>query len=73
MECRIEVNRKRSKIMHCKDTIPVILSKYSQKKELRGYSTNTYIRVSASDLYMYIPLIGLPILLQENRCTSQTQ
>ncbi len=34
-------------------------------KKLRGYSVNSYIRVSVSDLY--IPLIGLPILLQENR------
>ncbi len=34
-------------------------------KELRGYSPNSYIRVSVSDLY--IPLIGLPILLEENR------
>jgi hypothetical protein len=28
-------------------------------KELRGYSPNSYIHVSVSDLY--IPLIGLPI------------
>ena len=34
-------------------------------KELRGYSPNSYIHVSVSDLY--IPLIGLTILLQENR------
>jgi hypothetical protein len=34
------------------------------EKELRGYSPNSYIDVSVSDLY--IPLIGLPILLQEN-------
>jgi hypothetical protein len=34
-------------------------------KELRGYSPNSYIHVSVSDLY--IPLIGLPILLKENR------
>jgi hypothetical protein len=34
-------------------------------KELRGYSPNSYNHVSVSDLY--IPLIGLPILLQENR------
>jgi hypothetical protein len=30
--------------------------------ELRGYSPNLYIHVSVSDLY--IPLTGLPILLQ---------
>jgi hypothetical protein len=29
-------------------------------KELRGYSPNSYIHVSVSDLY--IPLIGLPII-----------
>ncbi len=34
------------------------------EKELRGYSPNSYIHVSVSDLY--IPLIGLPILLQDN-------
>jgi hypothetical protein len=34
-------------------------------EELRGYSPNFYIHVSVSDLY--IPLIGLLILLQENR------
>jgi hypothetical protein len=32
---------------------------------MRGYSPISYIHVSVSDLY--IPLIGLPILLQENR------
>jgi hypothetical protein len=44
---------------HCKDTIPKILYKYSQKKELHGYSPNSYIHVSVSDLYN--PLIGQPI------------
>ncbi len=33
-------------------------------KELRGYSPSSYIHVSLS--YLYIPLIGLPFLLQEN-------
>ncbi len=32
---------------------------------MRGFSPNSYIHVFVSDLY--IPLIGLPILLQENR------
>jgi hypothetical protein len=40
-----------------------------QEKELRGYRPNSYIHVSVSDLY--IPLIGLPILLQENRWTPE--
>jgi hypothetical protein len=39
------------------------------EKELRGYSPNSYIHFSVSDLY--IPLIGLPILLQENRWTER--
>jgi hypothetical protein len=37
-------------------------------KELHGYSPSFYIHVSVSDLY--IPVIGLPILLQENRCSN---
>ncbi len=39
------------------------------EKELRGYSPNSYIHVSVSDLY--ISLIGLPILLQEIRWTER--
>jgi len=39
-------------------------------KELRGNSPNSYIYVSVSNLY--IPLIGLPILLQENRWAERT-
>jgi hypothetical protein len=38
------------------------------EKKLRGYSPNYYIHVSVSDLN--IPLIGLHILLQENRWTE---
>jgi hypothetical protein len=36
--------------------------------ELRGLSPNFHIHVSVSDLY--IPRIGLPILLQENMWTD---
>ncbi len=32
---------------------------------MHGYSPNSYIHVPVGDLY--IPLMGLPILLQENR------
>jgi hypothetical protein len=32
--------------------------------KLRGLSPNSYIHVSVSDLY--IPTIGLPIVMQEN-------
>ncbi len=35
------------------------------EKELRSHSPNSYIDVSVGDLY--IPTIGLPILLQENK------
>jgi hypothetical protein len=36
--------------------------------KLRGFIPNSYIHVSVSDLY--IPTIGLRILLQENRCVG---
>ncbi len=39
------------------------------EKELRSLSPNSYIHVSVSDLY--IPTIGLPFLLQENRWTDR--
>ncbi len=43
--------------------------KKNSQKELRGYSQFLlHIHVSVSDLY--IPLIGLPIRLQENRWTE---
>jgi hypothetical protein len=38
------------------------------EKELRGLSPNFRIHVFVSDLY--IPMIGLPILLQENMWTD---
>jgi hypothetical protein len=38
------------------------------EKELRGLSPNFPIHVPVSDLY--IPMIGLPILLQENMGTD---
>jgi hypothetical protein len=36
--------------------------------KLRGHSPNSYIHASVSDLF--IPTIGLPILMQENRWTD---
>jgi hypothetical protein len=42
--------------------------KYSQQKELRALSPNFHIHVSVSDLY--IPMIYMPILLQENMGTD---
>jgi hypothetical protein len=54
--------------IHCKDAVRKIRNKYSQKKELSGYSPNSYIHVSVSDLYVYSP-DRLPILPQENRWT----
>jgi hypothetical protein len=38
------------------------------EKELHGFSPDFQIHVSVSDLY--IPTIGLPILLQENMWTD---
>jgi hypothetical protein len=38
------------------------------EKEVRSLSRNFHIHVSVSDLY--IPTIGLPILLQENMWTD---
>ncbi len=49
---------------YCKDTIPK--KKFETnipRKEITRFSPNFYIHVSVSDLY--IPTIGLPILLQE--------
>jgi hypothetical protein len=39
------------------------------EKELRGLSHNFHIHVSVSDLY--IPTIGPPIFLQQNRQTNR--
>jgi hypothetical protein len=52
-------------LMHCKEiSIYVFLG-----KELRGLSPNFHIHVSVSDLY--IPTIGPPIFLQQNRQTGR--
>jgi hypothetical protein len=53
---------------NCKDTVPKIRNKYSQMK-LCGLVPNSYIHVSVSDLY--IPVIGPPTLLQQNRWTNR--
>ncbi len=53
---------------HCKDTMMKIRNKYSQKRNCEANS-NSYIHVSLSDLY--IPLIGQPILQQDNRWTER--
>jgi hypothetical protein len=55
-------------ILHCKDTILKIRNKYSYRKGIRSPGPNLYIHVYVSDLY--IPTIGLPILLQENMWTD---
>ncbi len=55
---------------HWKDSIPTIFSKQIFKEmKLCGLSPNSYIHVSVSDFY--IPRIGLPILLQENKRTGR--
>jgi hypothetical protein len=48
--------------LHCKEPIPYSKQVFPEK-ELRGYSPNFHIHLSVSDLY--IPMINLPILLQE--------
>ncbi len=40
------------------------------EKELHGLSLNFHIHVSVSVSDLYIPTIGLPILLQENMWTD---
>jgi hypothetical protein len=61
--------RSHGQYSYCKDTIPKIRNKYSQKRKLGGLSpSQSYIHVSMGDLY--IPTMGLPILLQENRFTD---
>ncbi len=54
--------------MNCKDTILKAQNKYYQKRKLLGLNPNFHINVSVSDLY--IPTIGLPVLLQENMWTD---
>jgi hypothetical protein len=51
--------------IHCKDKMQHIFP----DKELRGHSPNSYIHVSVCDLY--IPTIGLHVLLQENWWTDR--
>jgi hypothetical protein len=51
---------------HCKENpISVLLP----KKKLRDLSLNFHIHISESDLY--IPTIGSPIFLQQNRQTNR--
>jgi hypothetical protein len=50
--------------LHCKEN-PIYVF---PEKELSGLSPNFHIHASLSDLY--IPTIGLPILLQENKWTD---
>jgi hypothetical protein len=66
--CLTDIHFPRSSAVHCKEPMPQIRNKYSQQEELRGHSSNFHIHVSVSDLY--IPTIGLPILLQENMWTD---
>jgi hypothetical protein len=55
-------------ISHCKDNTEN-LKQIFPEEELHGCSPSSYIHVSVSGLY--IPLIGLPILLQEKRWTER--
>jgi hypothetical protein len=49
---------------HCKDTIPKIRNNDFQERNCAASVPIFHIHVSVSDLY--IPRIGLPILLQAN-------
>jgi hypothetical protein len=55
------------RLPHCKDTVPKIRNKYSNPRNetASGLVPNTYIHKSVSD--WYITMIGLLILLQQNR------
>jgi hypothetical protein len=50
---------------HCRRHNTENLKEIFPEKELRSYSPNSYIHVSLSDLF--IPLIGLPLLLHKNK------
>jgi hypothetical protein len=54
--------------LHCKDTMQKNLKQRFLKTKLRSLSSNFHIQVSVSDLY--IPTLGLPILVQENMWTD---
>jgi hypothetical protein len=49
--------------MHCKDKIPKFRKQIFPEKEYQGHSPNFHFHASVSGLY--IPTIGLPILLEE--------
>ncbi len=52
-----------SLLLHCKEPIPEIRNKHSQKRNRRGHSPYFHLHVSKSDLYL--PTIDLPNLQQE--------
>ncbi len=49
--------------LHCKDKNTEISKQIFPEKEYRGLSPNFHIHAPVSDLY--IPSVGLPILLEE--------
>jgi hypothetical protein len=53
--------------LHCKETNTENSRQILPEKELRGLSPNFHIHISVS--HLYIPTIGLPILMQENTWT----
>jgi hypothetical protein len=63
VKCRACLKSK-SFLIHCKDTIPKIRNKNFPRRGIAGLSTIFHIHVAVSNLY--IPTIGLPILLVEN-------
>ncbi len=60
------VKNKNTAGVHCKDTTPKILNKYSQKRNCVASVLHIHVSVSNS----YILTIDLPILLQGNMWTD---
>jgi hypothetical protein len=65
MKGQEEARERNNKDPHCNKNPNYVFP----EKELLGLSPNAHIHVSVSDLY--IPIIGRPIFLQQNRQTER--
>jgi hypothetical protein len=63
-----QTSKKSSQAIHCKDIVWKMETNIPRNETFRGLVPNSYIHISVSDLY--IPKVGLPILLQPNRLTD---